>query len=115
MVSSAAQEEIDAGGHRGLRAEIFYPSCTCIWVSWGRLLRSLLLQLMTEKLLLVEANPSRLETINSVFLNLNVIPYIKSYIIPELGLILVKIMAKDNEGYFQCSSVLLAVLVFMQK
>lgn len=86
MASSAAEEETDEGGHKGLRAAVFYP-CTCIWVSWGRVLRSLLLQSTAEKLLLVETNPSRPETINAVFLSLNVIPYIRSYIVPELGLI----------------------------
>lgn len=95
MASSAAEEETDEGGHIGLRAAVFYPSGTWIWVSWGRVLRSLLLQSTAEKLLLVEANPSRPETMNSVFLSLNVIPYIRSYIIPELGLIVAN--PKDND------------------
>lgn len=95
MASSAAEEKIDERGHRSLRAEVFCSSCTCIWVSWGMLLRSLLLQSMAEKLLLVEANPSRPETINSVFLNLNMIPYIRSYIIPDLGLILANLKDSD--------------------
>lgn len=94
MASSAAEEETDEGGHKGLRAVVFYP-CTCIWVSWGRVLRSLLLQSTAEKLLLVETNPSRPETINAVFLSLNFIPYIRSYIVPELGLIVAN--PKDND------------------
>lgn len=70
MPSSAAEEDLmRKSKDRGLLPFLYLHMVVMGKVS--------LLQSMAEKLLPVEVNPRRPKTINSVFLNLNVIPYVR--------------------------------------